>query len=244
MTLDALHKRMSAKEKGAKRREYTPKNAENNAARTQTCGRCGNSAHEKSKCPAAGSICRNCGKKGHWQQVCFEKLRNEGKSTLKEVTLQDPNEAPNWMIGSIRAAEGSAWKVKLRVNGTPATFKIDSGADVSAMPPNTVPSKVTLEETAAKLYGAKRQQLEVLGKFQATIQHNNKSIQHVIYVVNGLEEPLLGRKASSELELIQLLCTVSDQTAKRYHEQYPELFQGLGEMAGEYKIKLSIKHIK
>ncbi|XP_040071456.1 uncharacterized protein LOC120843984 [Ixodes scapularis] len=188
---------MSAKEKGAKRREYTPKNAENNAARTQTCGRCGSSAHEKPKCPAAGSICRNCGKKGHWQQVCFKKLRNEGKSTLKEVTLQDPNEAPNWMIGSIHAAEGSAWKVKLRVNGTPATFKIDSGADVSAMPPNTVPSKVTLEETAAKLYGANRQQFEVLGKFQATIQHNNKSIQHVIYVVNGLEEPFWEEKPAA-----------------------------------------------
>lgn len=61
-------------------------------------------------------------------------------------------------------------------------FKVDYGADVRARLSKAVPNKVTLEQTAAKLYGANIQ-LEVWRKFEATMSHINKSLQLVIYMV-------------------------------------------------------------
>lgn len=42
--------------------------------------------------------------------------------------------------------------------------------------------------------------------------NRKKTLQQVVYIVNGLEEPLPGRKASNQLELIQVLCLNSTLT--------------------------------
>lgn len=93
------------------------------------------------------------------------------------------------------------------------------------MPPREIPDQVTLEQTSAKLYDASGQQLEVLGKLEATVQRRKKYRQQKVYMVNGLEQPLLERNASSQLGFIQLLCTLCDRAAKEYCEKYPELFR-------------------
>lgn len=103
--------------------------------------------------------------------------------------------------------------------------------------PRAISNHVTFQPTSLKLHGASGHQLEVLGEFQATIQHRKESLQQELYMLNDMEGSLLGRKVSIQLELIQLLCIASDHVTKEYCEQYPELC--LREMAGEYKIKLS-----
>ena len=55
--------------------------------------------------------------------------------------------------------------------------------------------------------------------------------------MEGLDTPLLGRSVIEDLNLITRLHTVNT-TKQSIIERYSELFQGLGEMEGEYEIRL------
>ena len=68
---------------------------------------------------------------------------------------------------------------------------------------------------------------------------NQKCIHNEIYVVKGLERPLLSRYASQSLNLINKVDAISSEEYKNnIVNQYPDLFKGLGEIEGEYKINL------
>lgn len=198
------------------------------------CGKCGGqSFHEKSNCPASTSKCHSCGKKGHWQKMCYKK-------TLREVTTEK-NEPllERWSLGALKeGSSASAWRKELSVNGKPITFKIDTGADVNAVPLRAVRDVSAVRPTAVKLYGAGGQPLEVLGKVQATLSCGNNSVRDEMYVIQGLEEPLLGRRASTGLKIVQLLQAVTADPGAKYKEKFPGMFKGLGEMKGDYLIKL------
>ena len=60
-----------------------------------------------------------------------------------------------------------------------------------------------------------------------------------IYVVNGLKEPLLGQPAIEKLNLSARINEIRSQSyEERIKAKYPLLFHGLGEVEGEYEIKL------
>ena len=81
--------------------------------------------------------------------------------------------------------------------------------------------------------------LNCIGKFDAKLKSCDSSIDDEIFVINGLEGPLLGRKACKSLNLIQNLAEVDDvNCASSIMQQYPTLFDGLGKLEGEYKITL------
>ena len=89
------------------------------------------------------------------------------------------------------------------------------------------------------LLGPCNYKLNGLGKFKAKLAVNQKSIDNEIYVVKGLERPLLSRQASQSLNLINKIDALSFQEYKsKIVNQYPDLFKGLGEIPGEYEIKL------
>ena len=84
------------------------------------------------------------------------------------------------------------------------------------------------------------------GKFKAKLSIDDKSHFEDIYVVEGLERPLLSRNASSSLNLIQKVNeidskkkpfnSVAESAKLHILDQYPKLSEGLGELHGEYKI--------
>ena len=58
-------------------------------------------------------------------------------------------------------------------------------------------------------------------------------------VVKGLERPLLSRYDSQSLNLINKVDAIrSEEYKNNVVNQYPDLFKGLGEIEGEYKINL------
>ena len=66
-----------------------------------------------------------------------------------------------------------------------------------------------------------------------------KCIHNEVYVVKCLERPLQGRYASQSLNLINKVDAISSEEYKNnIVNQYPDLFKGLGEIEGEYKINL------
>ncbi|KAL1443141.1 hypothetical protein MTO96_046097 [Rhipicephalus appendiculatus] len=60
----------------------------------------------------------------------------------------------------------------------------------------------------------------------------------ITMATEDLEEALLGRRASLGLKLVQLLQPVTEDSREKYQAKFPELFAGIGEMQGEYHIKL------
>ena len=99
------------------------------------CGRCGKSPpHDRQQCPARDAVCHKCAKRGHYQSVC--------RSTVKVGELQldslqtSPSEA---FLGSL-TEQGThpnrPGAVTLSLNGKPAHFEIDTGADVTYISEN------------------------------------------------------------------------------------------------------------
>ena len=92
-----------------------------------------------------------------------------------------------------------------------------------------------LEPTNKVLLGPCNYELNCIGKFQAKLTSDQKCIDNEVYEVKGLERPLLSRYASQSLNLINKVDVLA---VKDIVNQYPDLFKGLGEIEGEYKINL------
>ena len=134
------------------------------------------------------------------------------------------------------------WQAEISINDNPVNLKIDTGADVSVIPAklfSELKNYVTLKHTNKVLLGPCNYRLNCIGQFDGKLKSCDSSIDDEIFVINGLERPLLGRKACKGLNLIQNLAEVDDlQYASNIMKQYPTLFDGLDKLEGEYKITL------
>jgi len=159
-------------------RIYNPGSTQN-----KSCLRCGKSPpHAYKECPAVKSKCKSCDKVGHWSDVC----RSKTKRTSREISLP--------VVGNITS---KPWKV-VNINNTPIQWKLDSGANVSVLGENVFqkiqpPPCMTMEN--AKLIGPGGTQLQTSGKFQTTFSYKGKSSEQTVHVMEGKQEPLLGRPA-------------------------------------------------
>ena len=160
------------------------------------------------------------------------------KSTVSTVNSSDK---PDAFLGTVRSVEkGKPWMVDLEVNNRNLKFKMDTGADVTVLPLKQYDETKDgqLKFPTRNLYGSDRRILPTKGAINATISKHGRTLSNrVIYVMEGLDTPLLGRSVIEDLNLIARLHTVNT-TKQSITERYSELFQGLGEMEGEYEIRL------
>ena len=159
----------------------------------------------------------------------------------------DPDTAflDNLTPSSIQAVQ---WSATIQVNGKPMTFKLDTGAEVTAISSTAhqLLGKVQLITSDKILYGPSRQSLQVVGRFTATLTHKDKSAQHQVYVVKGLNNNLLGLPAITSLSLAARLDAAAhtrrEQTAtydELIHKKFPTVFNGLGNLGEEFTINLN-----
>ena len=213
-----------------------PTQKTNFKSQSQNCGRCGGSLHKRNECPAKQSICNRCKRKGHRKKCC---------KTKSVAEIQRSEDSQEFFFGEIHIDKlesdtQSAWKADIEVNGQLINFKLDSGADVSVLPARVYQTlDVKLEPTNKVLLGPCNYKLNCLGKLKAKLAVNQKCIDNEIYVVKGPERPLLSRQASQSLNIINKIDAVSCQEYKsKIFNQYPDVFKGLGDIPGEYEIKL------
>ena len=91
------------------------------------------------KCPAQDSNCNNCGKKGPYARVCKQRIKNI-RTVNKEET--EPNESMSesdeskYHIEEIKniVEQQKHYTAKIKVNGTPKEFIIDTGSPVTIKP--------------------------------------------------------------------------------------------------------------
>lgn len=141
-------------------------------------------------------------------------------------------------LGSIQLhAVGTPAKAKfvdVAVDNFTTEFKVDSGAEVSAVPGDfpTVPAK--LDKVESLLTGPGGQPLRVLGSYLARLQWQGKTSSQRLYVIDSLSVPLLGLPAIQALEVVRFLGGV--QTPETI--LHADLFHGLGTLKEEYTIHL------
>ncbi|XP_075556585.1 uncharacterized protein LOC142588643 [Dermacentor variabilis] len=114
--------------------------------------------------------------------------------------------------------------------------KVDSGAEVSAVPSDfpTLPAK--LDQVDTLLTGPGGQPLRVLGSYVARLQWQGKASCQRLYVIQSLTVPLLGLPALQALQVVRFL----DQLKTSKATLHAELFNGLGTLKVEYTILLKL----
>ena len=118
-------------------------------------------------------------------------------------------------------------------------FKIDTGIDVTVIPASVYRESKhgPLKSSSRLLKGADQQPLQVTGYFTGKLSYNKTDSHEEIFMIKELQTPLVDRPAISSLNLVARITLIqSDQ--ETITKQFPELFEDLGQMTGEYHIKL------
>ena len=218
----------------SKKHTKTFSNQQNPKTSTKGCTRCGKfPTHPRNQCPAREAKCHKCGKLGHYQSMC----RSSTMATIQTGTV---TEEP--FLGTIEEItahkHSNQWMVELELNGQPVKFKIDTGADVTAVSEEIFKKLhgVTLRKTNKSLVGPAKHELMVCGQFTGTLTYKQSKTCQEIFVVQRLELPLIGRPAIEALNLISRINFVD--SSERFVNLYPDLFIGLGTLGVEYHIQL------
>ena len=101
-------------------------------------------------------------------------------------------------------------------------FKIDTGADVSAILEATFNQLkgVSLVHSDCHLSGPSQYQLQVTGKFTGTLKYGTKEAKENIFVVKKLQRALLGKPGIESLNLIARINSLQDD---KFVTMYPNL---------------------
>ena len=134
----------------------------------QYCKRCGKGQHPKEKCPARDASCHRCHRKRHYSSRCLSKSISELEASLDTAFLN-----------SLSDQTETSWQAKIELEGIKTTFKLDTGAEVTAISDSTFHNHLKHQKLAKPtkiLFGSSRRPLEVLGQFKGELKHKNTAV--------------------------------------------------------------------
>ena len=136
------------------------------------------------------------------------------------------------------------WIVAVRLDEQTVQFKVDSGAEVTAISDFSFRqlNGVHLHHASKVLYGPDHSRLDVLRKFSPTLtieaSRTVRTTQQDVYIVKGLKCNLLGLPAIQALQLAARLDTMEQSFRERIISEYPGIFHGLGTLGESYEIDI------
>ena len=207
------------------------------------CGRCGRNPHPRSQCPASEVVCHKCGKKGHFQSHCFSKTISDLTEEVLQPTNSDDDLFDPLFLNAI-GGSSKCWMTEITANGVKTQFKIDTGAEVTAVSKETF-HKLQLGTLAAAqkvLCGLDRRPLHTCGQVTCTLGHKEMTSKQQVYVLKGIQNNLLGLPAIKALHLVVQADSIAQPVGRttdcQIPDQFPSLFEGLGNFQREYTIKM------
>ncbi|GFR03747.1 retrovirus-related Pol polyprotein from transposon 17.6 [Trichonephila clavata] len=114
----------------------------NNQKNEVNCKQCGK-IHEKKKCPAYGTKCRNCDGRNHWAKMCRTQRNKQKNVAARRVNVIEENceNSETICIGELKSVNeldmketNCVWYEKIYVNKTPVMFKLDTGSQMNVIP--------------------------------------------------------------------------------------------------------------
>ncbi|XP_054267072.1 uncharacterized protein K02A2.6-like [Macrosteles quadrilineatus] len=120
-------------------------------------------------------------------------------------------------------------------------FKLDTAADVTMIPVGVLGDFIKtlpLGKCKSPVFSAKKkEQINILGTLRLKLEHKGVSVYDLAYISEEITVPLLSRRSCEELNLVRRIFSVDSHDID-WATKYPNLFQGLGNMKGEYKIEM------
>ena len=157
-SLEELRFRRKPKKGQQPHRNHTSSSRPKATPTTKACTRCGKEPHPREKCPAKDASCHRCNKKGHYSSQCFTKRMSE---------VSSENVLDTAFLDTVGGEQTSAWFTTIKLNEQETRFKLDTGAEVTAICEQSYLSlqKPQLSAPEKVLYGPSRQPLNTLGQF-------------------------------------------------------------------------------
>lgn len=154
------------------------------------------------------------------------------------------DDSGTYFLGTLCGASrgGPAKFATVVIDGVAVNAKVDSGAEVTAVPMSFQGNPSRLETATETLTGPSGRTLRVMGKFTADIKWKNKTSRYVIYIIDSMHTALLGLPALESLGIVKFVESFMPYT-KKVEKQFPRLFRGLGTLEGDYTIRLAAKAV-
>ena len=133
------------------------------------------------------------------------------------------------------AKQETAWSACIQLNSQQVPFKLDTGAEVTAIS-QKAHLHLALHAPTQILYGPSKQPLKVLGFFEGKFTHRDRVATQVVYVIEGLKTNLLGLPAITALHLAARVDALQSKSDLIHH--FPKVFKGLGNVGEEFEIRV------
>ncbi|OXA38361.1 hypothetical protein Fcan01_26796, partial [Folsomia candida] len=109
-------------------------------------------------------------------------------------------------IGFLETAQSrdSRWSSLVKVDNAEILFKLDPGADVTVIPLTLFHQKWKsrqLDHPTRSLNGPDGSSLNSVGSFMCELSHGKLKVNETVYVIRGLQRPLLGLRALDKEDL-------------------------------------------
>ncbi|UYV69063.1 K02A2.6-like [Cordylochernes scorpioides] len=239
--------KFNSKKQSPKQQQQPSRKKEKSAKTRSRCPKCGGFTHREGQaCRAEGQRCNLCSKTGHFVNCCPDKQAktaevkavselDEEIGFLLEVSAVEDSSNLDYDEGECRRR----WTAEIQVNGKKVKFKLDSQADVTCVPLclfKKIMGQQRLVKSDINLRAAEFSELQTVGMFLSTLRNGSYEIKEKIYVIRRLSEPLLSRRACELLNLARRIEVVA--TRINPIKEFPEVFEGLGQIGNPYEIKL------
>ena len=145
---------------------------------------------------------------GHFAAMCRSKFVNEVQRD--DGVVAKGSSVDHWFLGALSgdSLADNRWRVQLKVSGKPVVFKIDTGADITAMSKSTfdsLPNQPKLHPSRISHFSSGGE-LQCAGQFTTTVTCCNKNYEVDIFVISGEHASnSLVRQAACEMGLVARL---------------------------------------
>ena len=228
------------------KQSFANSNTSNAKPLSQPCSKCGFAVHNSGVCPAKSVRCRKCSKFCHYAKLCNGSQKSSG---VHGIHFDKDDDSVPFFIGSVvkESKPCKQWTINALVGKkkkTKVNFYLDCGADVTCLPAKSYSTQwgpLDSEVSTVKLRGPAGSLLKVTGRVRTHLKCNDKECSAFLYFVDGLQRPLLGRPEIECLDILRVAgikCDESPIERKKWINQFPSVFSGLGKLKCPYTITL------
>lgn len=172
------------------------------------CGRCGYGPHKNSSCPAKNTVCKKCGKIGHWEKVCRSKESNIQEIEAEEI---EPQQLRTLTIAGIKHCPTPTVDIVISSTKNDKSIQVrgipDTGAEATVCGPDIIKAlainaKALKSTTTERLMAANGSPISTLGKIRLQLKVGHISTQEDVVICEKQSHFLLSWTLCQKLKLI------------------------------------------
>ncbi|XP_070389758.1 uncharacterized protein [Dermacentor albipictus] len=198
------------------------------------CTKC-NRSHERSRCPAFGKACFVCGGTNHFAACC-----KKGSTVSEVVNVQNTFDILDVKTCKVRSS--TDWIVNAKVAGQDAFLKVDTGSQANLLPYSVYrkcKGMQSLKPSSSILRSYSGNAISHFGVASLPVTIKNQAGSFDFFIVKKGHQAILGLSASEALGLVaRSVDAVNASAADEILQEFPQLFQGTGCVARQYRMVL------